>query len=105
MRRDSMSSLLDSLKEQITPDVIRGLASSLGESGDAVQKGLLGGATTILATLASKAQEPGFLSQIMNLISGFRTRSASGLAPAAGGGSSTVAGAAQAGPTLLNMFF
>ena len=35
-----MSSLLDSLKEQITPDVIRGLASSLGESGDAVQKGL-----------------------------------------------------------------
>ena len=41
-----MSSMLDSLKEQITPDVIRGLASSLGESGDAVQKGLLGGATT-----------------------------------------------------------
>ena len=71
-----MSSLLDSLKEQTTPDVIRGLASSLGESGDAVQKGLLGGATTILATLASKAQEPGFLSQIMNLISGFTTRSA-----------------------------
>jgi hypothetical protein len=32
-----MSSLLDLLKEQITPDVIRGLASSLGESGDAVQ--------------------------------------------------------------------
>ncbi len=72
-----MSSLLDSLKEQITPDVIRGLTSSLGESGDAVQKRLLGGATIILATLASKAQEPGFLSQIMNLISSFTTRGAS----------------------------
>ncbi len=33
-----MSSLLDSLKEQITPDMIRGLTSSLGESGDSVQK-------------------------------------------------------------------
>jgi OmpA-OmpF porin, OOP family len=100
-----MSSLLDSLKEQITPDVIRGLTSNLGESGDAVQKGLLGGATTILATLASKAQEPGFLSQIMNLISGFTTRGASAMGAAAGGGSSTVANASQAGTTLLNMLF
>ena len=100
-----MSSLLDSLKEQITPDVIRGLTSNLGESGDAVQKGLLGGATTILATLASKAQEPGFLSQIMNLISGFMTRGASAMGAAAGGGSSTVANASQAGTSLLNMLF
>jgi OOP family OmpA-OmpF porin len=100
-----MSSLLDSLKEQITPDMIRGLTSSLGESSDAVQKGLLGGATTILATLASKAQEPGFLSQIMNLISGFTTRGASAMGAAAGGGSSTVAGASQAGTSLLNMLF
>jgi OmpA-OmpF porin, OOP family len=100
-----MSSLLDSLKEQITPDVIRGLTSNLGESGDAVQKGLLGGATTILATLASKAQEPGFLSQIMNLISGFMTRGASAMGAAAGGGSSTVGNASQAGTSLLNMLF
>ena len=100
-----MSSLLDSLKEQITPDVIRGLTSNLGESGDAVQKGLLGGATTILAALASKAQEPGFLSQIMNLISGFMTRGASAMGAAAGGGSSTVANASQAGTSLLNMLF
>jgi OmpA-OmpF porin, OOP family len=79
-----MSSLLDSLKEQITPDVIRGLTSSLGESGDSVQKGLLAGATAMLATLASKAQEPGFLSQIMNLISSFTTRGASAMGAAAG---------------------
>ena len=100
-----MSSLLDSLKEQITPDVIRELTSNLGESGDAVQKGLLGGAITILAALASKAQEPGFLSQIMNLISGFMTRGASAMGAAAGGGSSTVTNASQAGTSLLNMLF
>jgi OmpA-OmpF porin, OOP family len=100
-----MSSLLDSLKEQITPDVIRGLASNLGESGDAVQKGLLAGASTILATLAGKAQEPGFLSQIMNLISGFMTRGASAMGAAAGGGPSAVTGASQAGTSLLSMVF
>jgi len=100
-----MSSLLDSLKEQITPDVIRGLTSSLGESGDSVQKGLLAGATAMLATLANKAQEPGFLSQIMNLISSFTTRGASAMGAAAGGGASTVTGASQAGTSLLNMLF
>src|ERR1700756_5283516 len=100
-----MSSLLDSLKEKITPDVIRGLTSSLGESGDSVQKGLLAGATAMLATLASKAQEPGFLSQIMNLISGFTTRGASAMGAAAGGGASTVTGTSQAGTSLLNMLF
>jgi len=54
-----MSSLLDSLEEQTSPDLIRGLASSMGESSDAVQKALLGGSAAVLATLASKAQEPG----------------------------------------------
>ena len=73
-----MSSLLDSLEEQTSPDLIRGLASDTGESGDAVQKALQGGSAAMLATLASKAQEPGFLSQIMNLISSFSTRSAMG---------------------------
>jgi len=98
-----MSSLLDSLKEQISPELSRGLSSSLGEPGDAVQKALLGGATAILAALATKAQDSGFLNQIMNLISSFRTSSAMGAA--AGGASSTVAGAPQGGTTLLNMLF
>src|ERR1700745_4093569 len=59
----------------------------------------------MLATLASKAQEPGFLSQIMNLISSFTTRGASAMGAAAGGGASTVTGASQAGTSLLNMLF
>jgi outer membrane protein OmpA-like peptidoglycan-associated protein len=98
-----MSSLLDSLKEEISPDLIRGLASNSSEPGDSVQKALLASGTAMLATLASKAQDSGFLNQIMNLISNFRTGSAMGAA--AGGGSSTVAGAPQAGTTLLNMLF
>jgi outer membrane protein OmpA-like peptidoglycan-associated protein len=98
-----MSSLLDSLEEQTSPDLIRGLASDTGESGDAVQKALQGGSAAMLATLASKAQEPGFLSQIMNLISSFSTRSAMGAT--AGGGSSAISGSAQAGSTFLNMLF
>ena len=44
----------------------------------------------MLATLASKAQEPGFLSQIINLISTFSARSAMGAT--AGNGSSAVSG-------------
>jgi OOP family OmpA-OmpF porin len=98
-----VSSLLDLLGEQTSSDLIRGLASNTGESGDAVEKALQGGSAAMLATLASKAQEPSFLSQIMNLISSFSTRSAMGAT--AGGGSSMVSGPAQAGSTFLNMLF
>ena len=57
----------------------------------------------MLATLASRAQEPGFPSQMMNLISTLSARSAMGAT--AGGGSSAVGGRAQAGSTFLKMLF
>ena len=98
-----MRSLLDSLEQQTSPDLIHGLASNTGESDDAVQKALQVGSAAMLATLASKAQEPGFLSQIMNLISSFSTQSAMGAT--AGGGSSTISSPAPAGSTFLNMLF
>jgi OOP family OmpA-OmpF porin len=98
-----MSSILDSLKEQISPDLLRGLASNLGESTGSVQQTLLGSSAAMLATLASKASDHGFLSQIMNLISGFGSRTAMGAA--AGGGSSVATSAAQSGSTFLNMLF
>jgi OOP family OmpA-OmpF porin len=98
-----MSSLIDSLKEKISPDLIRGLGTNLGESADSVEKALQGGSATMLATLASKAQEPGFLSQIMNLITGSGIRSAMGAA--AGGGSSNVSTASQAGSAFLSTLF
>lgn len=98
-----MSSLLDSLKDQLTPDLLRSLSSNLGESGDSVQKAVLSGSATMLATVAAKAQEPGFLSQIMNLISGFNNRVTMGAA--AGGGSTTVSSPSQSGNTFLSMLF
>jgi OOP family OmpA-OmpF porin len=98
-----MSSLLDSLKDRISPEVVSGLASNLGESTDSVQHALQTGSVAMLATLASRAQDSGFLSQIMNLISGSSARSAMGAA--AGGGSSVASNAPQAGGTFLNMLF
>jgi len=98
-----MSSLLDFLKEQISPEVVRGLASNLGESTDSVQQALQTGSTVMLTTLASKAHDQGFLSQIMNLISNLSSRSAMGAA--AGGGSSVTSTVSQAGSTFLNMLF
>ena len=54
-------------------------------------------------TLASKAQDSGFLNQIMNLISSSSARNAMGAA--VGGGSSVASTASQAGGTFLNMLF
>jgi OmpA-OmpF porin, OOP family len=98
-----MSSLLDSLKDQLTPDLLRSLSSNLGESGDSVQKAVLSGSATMLATVAAKAQEPGFLGQIMNLISGFNNRATMGAT--AGGGSATVSSPSQSGNTFLSTLF
>lgn len=98
-----MSCLLDSLEDQTSPDLIREVASNTGESADAVQKALQAGSAAMLATLASRAQEVGFLSQIMNLISRFSTLSAMGAT--AGGGSCTVSGPAQVSSTFLSMLF
>src|SRR5579871_2383806 len=100
-----MSSLLDSLKDQLTPDLLRSLSSNLGESGDSVQKAVLGGGATMLATLLAKAQEPGFLGQIMSLISNFSNRATMGAAAGAGSASTTASSAVQAGSSFLNMLF
>jgi OOP family OmpA-OmpF porin len=98
-----MSSLLDSLKDRISPDVVRGLASNLGESTDSVQHALQTSSAAILTSLAGKAQESGFLSQIMSLISSSGVRNVMGAA--AGAGSSVTSTASQAGSTFLNLLF
>jgi OmpA-OmpF porin, OOP family len=98
-----MSSLLDSLKDRISPDVVRGLASTMGESTDSVQNALQTSGVAMLTSLASKAQDQSLLSQVMNLTSGSSARSAMGAA--AGGGSSVSTTASQAGGTFLNMLF
>jgi OmpA-OmpF porin, OOP family len=104
-----MSSLLDTLKAQITPDMIHNLSSSLGESGSSVQTALQTSGVAMLASLASKAGDTGFLSQIMNLVKSTGV-SAMGAAAGASGSVSTAAGtaastASQAGSSLLNTLF
>src|SRR5258707_15187784 len=63
-----MTGILDSLMGMLGPQVVGPLASQLGESTDTVQRGLQTGATAMLAGLAAKVGQPGFLSQIFGLI-------------------------------------
>ena len=98
-----MSSLLDSVKDRISPDVVRALASNLGESTDSVQRGLQTTSAAMLTTLASKAQDSGFLSQLMNLISTSGVGNA--MSAAAGAGGSITSTASQAGSRFLNLIF
>ncbi|HWW97803.1 MAG TPA: OmpA family protein [Edaphobacter sp.] len=50
------------------PQVVGPLASQLGESTETVQRGLQTGSAAMLAGLAAKVGQPGFLSQIFGLI-------------------------------------
>jgi len=61
-------SLLETLGSLITPQIVGSLASRLGESEGAVQKGLQSGAVSLLGALASKASDEGFLGQILGLL-------------------------------------
>jgi len=97
-----MSSVLESLKEQFSPEVVRSVASKIGESTGSVQLGLQGGAAVILTALASKAKDQDFLSHVKNLSSSFSARSRMGAADA---GSSVTSATAQASNAFLNMLF
>jgi OmpA-OmpF porin, OOP family len=61
-------SILENLMSMLGPQVVGQAASQLGESPDTVQRGLQTGAAAMLAGLAAKAGQPGFLSQIFGLI-------------------------------------
>jgi OmpA-OmpF porin, OOP family len=61
-------SILENLMGMLGPQVVGPVASQLGESPDTVQRGLQTGAAAMLAGLAAKAGQPGFLSQIFGMI-------------------------------------
>jgi OmpA-OmpF porin, OOP family len=63
------STILDSLMGMLGPNVVGPVASQLGESSETVQRGLQTGGAAMLAGLAAKAGQPGFMSQIFNLVS------------------------------------
>ncbi|MEO6805608.1 MAG: OmpA family protein [Edaphobacter sp.] len=87
-------SIVDSLMSMLGPQIAGPIASRLGESTDAVQRGLQGSAAAMLSGIASKADQPGFMSQIFGLItnpansSGALSSLASNPALAAPGGGS-----------------
>lgn len=61
-------SIIENLMSTLGPQVVGPIASRLGVSTDAVQSGLQSSSAALLSGIASKADEPGFLSQIFNLI-------------------------------------
>jgi OmpA-OmpF porin, OOP family len=62
------SSIIDSVMSFLGPQVSGPLATQMGESTETIQRGLQGGAAAMLGGLASRAEEPGFMSQIFGLI-------------------------------------
>jgi OmpA-OmpF porin, OOP family len=60
--------ILDSLMSLLGPQVLGPVASQLGESTDTVQRGLQSSSAALLAGIAAKANQPGFLGQIFSLV-------------------------------------
>jgi OOP family OmpA-OmpF porin len=60
--------ILDSVMSMLGPNIVGPVASQLGESTDTVQRGLQTGSAAMLAGLAAKVGQPGFLGQIFGLI-------------------------------------
>src|SRR5580692_11913489 len=61
-------SILDSVMGMLGPQVVGPVASQLGESTETVQRGLQTGSAAMLAGLAAKVGQPGFMGQIFSLI-------------------------------------
>jgi outer membrane protein OmpA-like peptidoglycan-associated protein len=96
-----MGSLLDSITNSISPDTVRSIAATAGEQPDAVKKGVETAAATILGSLASKANDTGFLNQTTTLVSSYGTQT---LGAAAGVGGAATA-ATEVGTNFLNTLF
>ncbi len=102
-----MASILESLMSALGPGVVDPIASRLGESNDAVQRGLQGGAAAMLGGIAAKADQPGFMGQIFSLVSNPASSLSSvvsnlGSATAPGGAAST---ATDLGSRFLSTIF
>jgi outer membrane protein OmpA-like peptidoglycan-associated protein len=97
-----MGSLLDSIKDSVSPDMVRSIAATAGESSEGVKKGIETAAAAILASLAGKANDSAFLNQIISLINSYGTQT---LGAAAGAGSAATAAASEASSNFLNLLF
>lgn len=62
------NSLLSSLTSLMTPDLLRTAAGGLGESGDAVSKGMSAVFPLLLGSVAQRSDDPSFMSTLFNLV-------------------------------------
>ena len=60
--------LLDSIMSAVTPQVLSSISGKMGESPDAVQKGIQGGIAAVLGTMAGKIGDHSFMQQILAMI-------------------------------------
>jgi OmpA-OmpF porin, OOP family len=61
-------SIVESVMSLLGPNVSGPIASQLGESPEAVRRGLEGGTAAILSGVAAKVDEPGFMGQFFGMI-------------------------------------
>ena len=60
--------LLDNLMSLVSPQLLGSMAGKLGESPDAVQKGLQGGIAAVMGALGNKTGDSSFLQQILGMV-------------------------------------
>jgi outer membrane protein OmpA-like peptidoglycan-associated protein len=92
------NSILDSVMSLLGPQVSNALASQMGESSDTVQRGLQGGAVAMLASLVTKAEEPGMIGQLFGMVTNPQTSSA--LADVISHPAAAITGAGAASPLM-----
>jgi outer membrane protein OmpA-like peptidoglycan-associated protein len=85
----------------ITPQLTAPLAAKLGESEQSVQRGIETGSAAMLSTLAGRASESGFLSEILKLV----TSSGAQMAMGAAAGSGTTGGISTLATSFLSQIF
>jgi outer membrane protein OmpA-like peptidoglycan-associated protein len=92
---------MDSISNWITPELTSSLASRFGIPADTVNSTLHTSSATMLTTLASKAQDTGFLGSVYQQITG----SGAAAAAAAAAGTTTAASQSEAGSSFLSTLF
>lgn len=70
LEEDFMASMLDNIRELITPSVLSRAAALTGDSESALTTGLSATIPTILATLAKRSDDSGFMQQLSRLAMG-----------------------------------
>jgi OOP family OmpA-OmpF porin len=98
-------SILDTLMSTLGPQVIGPLASRLGASPDVIQRGLQSGSAAMLAGLAAKADQPGFMSQIFGLLTNPAVTSTSLSSLVSSVGSGAPGGLADLGSKFMSTIF